>query len=127
MADFRVTFVDIDVHKDGDGVFNGKGDLYWALKVDGVAVSTRSVGNPRKTGAGESIDLQDESMTVTKSGSQNLVVSGSVSDRDPGADETASFTHNYTSVDSWGSTAPHAARLTDGKLDVTVNYTITRL
>lgn len=127
MANFKVSFVDIDVHKDGDGFFGGKGDLYWTLKVDGVAVSTRPIGNPRKTGTGETIDLQDESRTVAKSGAQTLVVSGTVSERDPGADESASFTHNYTSADLWGSTAPHAARLTDGKLDVTVRYTITKL
>ena len=38
-TNLQVTFTSIDVHRDGDPI--DRGELYWSLRVDGVAVSTR--------------------------------------------------------------------------------------
>jgi len=55
------------------------------------------------------------------------VVSGSVSERDSGVDETAPFSRSYTSGDNWGTGNPHSAHFADKNLDVTVNYIIERV
>ena len=100
MADtkLKVTFSDIEVTRDGDPI--DKGEIFWNLKVDGSVVSSRSSSNPYKIGSGGTISL-GQSSTVTKSGATgtNLIVSGSVSEKDNflgGKDDSAFFTHNYT-------------------------------
>ena len=126
MADTRllVTFVDIAVDSDGDPV--GKGEICWSLKVDGAVISHRDIGNPYKISSGDSITL-GQNTTVTKSGNANLVVSGSVSDKDGASkDDTAHFTDTWTSGNNWGI-GPRVQRLKDRNLDVTLNYLITRV
>jgi hypothetical protein len=125
-AKLKVTFLDIQVNKDGDPV--DRGEISWSFKVDGAVVTSRSSGNPYKIGSGGSIPLGD-SATVTKSGAvgTKLVVSGSVSEHDSGVDETASFSRSYTSGDNWGTGHPQSASIGDKNLDVTVNYLIERV
>lgn len=125
----KVTFVDIYVTKDGDPL--DKGEIYWSFKVDGSVVTSRSVGNPFSIGSGGTIVLGQTS-TVTKSGQvgTNIVVSGSVSEKDNllnGKDDTDAFTQSYTSGNNWGTGNPHSAQLRDNNLDVTVNYLIERV
>ncbi len=131
MADtkLKVTFSDIEVTRDGDPI--DKGEIFWNLKVDGSVVSSRSSGNPYKIGSGGTISLGQNS-TVTKSGATgtNLVVSGSVSEKDSGLggkDDSAPFTHNYNLGNDWGTGNPHTAHIVDNNLDVTVNYIIERV
>jgi hypothetical protein len=122
-TDLRVTFTDIEVTRDGDPI--DRGEIYWSLKVDGSVVSSRSVANPLKIGSGGTISL-GSSKTVTKSSTSgsNLVVSGSVSEKDGvGQDDYAPFTHTFTAGSNWGAGA-HTAHLADKNLDVTVNYII---
>lgn len=130
MADTRlkVTFSDIEVTRDGDPV--DRGEVYWSFKVDGAVVSSRSVANPYTIGSGGTISLGN-SKTITKSSAMgtNLVVSGSVSEKDSGLggkDDTDSFTHSYTSGNNWG-TGAHSANLVDNNLNVTLNYLIERV
>lgn len=125
----KVTFIDMEVINDGDPL--DKGELYWSLKVDGSVVTSRSVGNPQKVGSGGTISL-GQNATVTKSGQigTNLVISGSVSEKDSGfngKDESASFTHNYNSGDNWGTGNPHVVSFTDRNLNVTLNYLVERV
>jgi hypothetical protein len=131
MADtkLKVTFTDIEVIRDGDPV--DMGEVYWSLKVDGSVVASRSVNNPFKVGSGGTITL-GQNATVTKSGQigTNLVISGSVSEKDSflgGKDDSASFTHNYNLGNDWGTGNPHTAPLTDRNLDVVVNYIVERV
>jgi hypothetical protein len=125
-AKLKVTFIDIDVNKDGDPI--DRGEIIWNLKVDGSVVTSRPMGNPYKIGSGGSITL-DSSATVTKSGAMGtkLVVSGSVSEVDSGVDETASFSRSYTSGDNWGTGNPHSEHIADKNLDATVHYLIERV
>jgi len=126
MANYKVTFVDIEVIKDGDPL--DKGEIYWSFKVDGTTVSTRSVGNPVKVGSGGTITLgQSANVSKTSAAGVMLVVSGSVSEKDSGLsgkDESDSFTRNHSSGDAWGTTTPQVIRLTDRNLDVTLNYIV---
>jgi len=131
MADtkLKVTFTDIEVIRDGDPM--DKGEIYWSLKVDGSVVTSRSVDNPYKIGSGGTITL-GQSATVTKSGQigTNLIISGSVSEKDSGLngkDESASFSNNYNSGGNWGTSNPHAVPLTDKNLDVVLNYIVERV
>ena len=108
-----------------------KGELYWSLKVDGSVVATRSLNNPYKAGSGETVAL-GQSSTVTKTGQvgTNLIISGSVSEKDSGfngKDESASFTHNYNSGGNWGTGNPHTVTLADKNLNVTLNYIVERV
>jgi hypothetical protein len=124
----KVTFSDIEVTRDGDPI--DRGEIYWSLKVDGSVVSSRSVANPLTIGSGGTISLGG-STTVTKSEAPgtNLVVSGSVSEKDSGLggrDDSASFTHGYTAGNGWGAGA-HSANLVDNNLNVTLNYLIERV
>ncbi|MDQ1611206.1 MAG: hypothetical protein QOG00_1137 [Pyrinomonadaceae bacterium] len=131
MADtkLKVTFIDIEVVLDGDPI--DKGEIYWSLKVDGSAVTSRSVDNPYKIGSGGTITL-GQNATVTKSGQvgTNIIVSGSISEKDSGLsgkDESASFTHNYTAGNNWGTGNPHAVPLSDKNLSVVLNYLVERV
>jgi hypothetical protein len=128
MADvkLKITFIDMDVHSDGDKI--GKGKLYWSFKVDGAVVSSRSVGNPLIIGSGGTVSL-GTSRTVTKSGAigSELTVNGTLSEYDSlDRDESDSFQHNYTAADSWG-TGLRQANFSDGPLNVTLNYIIARV
>jgi hypothetical protein len=124
-TNLQVTFNSIEVHRDGDPI--DRGELYWRLNVDGVAVSTRSGANPLTFDSGGDISL-GSSRAVAKSATASLVVSGSVSEQDAGAnnDEMGAFTHTYVAGNNWGVGA-HTAHLVDRNLDVTVNYTIKRV
>lgn len=131
MADtkLKVTFVDIEVTRDGDPI--DKGEIYWSLKVDGSVVTSRSVGNPLTIGSGGTITLGGNA-NVTKSGAigTNLVVSGSISEKDSflgGKDDSGSFVHNYNLGNDWGTGNPHTAHIVDNNLDVTLNYLIERV
>ena len=131
MADtkLKVTFTDIEVIRDGDPL--DRGEIYWSFKVDGSVVSSRTSGNPEKIGSGGTITL-GQNATVTKSGQigTNLVISGSVSEKDSGLngkDESASFTHNYTIGNDWGTGNPHTIPLTDKNMSVVVNYLVERV
>ncbi|MEZ4661068.1 MAG: hypothetical protein R2911_26245 [Caldilineaceae bacterium] len=117
----KVTFTDIEVINDGDKI--GQGEVYWSLKVDGSVLSSRSVANPYKIGSGGTIQLGN-SVTVTKANSAgtNLVVSGSVSEKDSGKDESDSFTHTYWLPDF--GTGSQSVNLADKKFNVKVNYII---
>jgi hypothetical protein len=121
----QVTFNNIEVHRDGDSI--DRGEVYYRLNVDGVAVSSRSSANPLTIDSPGTIPL-GSSRTVAKAAGASLVVSGSVSEQDAGAnnDETGSFTHTYVAGNNWGVGA-HTAHLLDRNLDVTVNYTIKRV
>ncbi len=125
----KVTFIDMEVIRDGDPI--DRGEIYWSLKVDGSVVTSRSVGNPLTIGSGGTITLGGNA-NVTKSGAPgtNLVVSGSVSEKDSflgGRDDSASFTHNYNTGNDWGTGNPHTARLVDNNLDITLNYIVERV
>jgi hypothetical protein len=127
-TNLRVTFSDIEVTRDGDPI--DRGELYWSLKVDGSVVASRSVANPLTIGSGGTITLGNAA-TVSKSGAAgtNLVVSGSVSEKDSGLggkDDYAPFTHTYTAGNNWGA-GPHSAHIVDNNLDVKVNYIIERV
>jgi hypothetical protein len=127
MADTRlkVTFIDIDVHKDGDPL--DRGEIYWRLYVDGDAVTERDSGNPLTVTSGETITL-GASRTVTKAAGTSLAVHGYVAEEDSGLDEIESFRHTYDAGDNWGTALPQqTAHLVDGNLDVTVIYNIKRL
>jgi hypothetical protein len=125
-AKLKVTFTDIEVTRDGDPL--DRGELYWSFKVDGSEVASRSSSNPLTIGSGGTISL-GQSATVTKSGAvgTNLVISGSVSDKDGGKDESAPFSISYNQGDNWGTNNPHTAHLVDNNLDVTLNYIIERV
>jgi len=126
-AKLKITFVDIDVHSDGDPI--GKGEIYWSFKVDGRVVTSRSVGNPLIIGSREAIAL-GASATVTKSGAvgTKLVVSGSVSEQDnDDKDETDSFTDTFTSGDDWGTGLVQHKPLSARNLNVTLNYIVERV
>jgi hypothetical protein len=125
MADtiLKVTFIDLEVTRDGDPV--GRGELYWSFKVDGSVVSTRSSANPLTIGSGGSIALGDTA-TVTKSGAvgSNLMVSGTLSEKDVGKDESDTFSNSFSSIDNYGTGNPHPVRFTDNNLDVTLHYAV---
>lgn len=125
-AKLKITFVDISVNKDGDPL--DKGSIYWSLKVDGTVVTNRSSANPYKIGSGGTITLGN-STTVTKANiiGTKLVVSGSVSEKDSGPDETDSFSKTHTSGDLWGTGSLHSVPLVDKNLDVTVHYLVERV
>jgi len=125
----KVTFIDMEVIRDGDPI--DRGEIFWSFKVDGSAVTSRSVNNPLTIGSGGTITL-GQNATVTKSGAPgtNLVVSGSVSEKDSflgGRDDSASFTDNFNSGNGWGTNNPHAVRLIDNNLDITLNYIVERV
>ena len=124
-TNLQVTFTSIDVHRDGDPI--DRGELYWSLRVDGVAVSTRFSAQPLTIDSPGAISL-GSSRTVAKAASASLVVSGSVSEFDSGAnnDESGAFTHSYVAGNNWG-VGSHTAHLLDSNLDVTVYYTIKRV
>ena len=131
MADtkLKVTFIDIIVTRDGDPL--DRGEVYWSFKVDGSVVTSRSVANPLTIGSGGTITL-GASSTVTKSGAvgTNIVVSGSVSEKDSGfggKDDSDSFSHSYTAGSNWGTSNPHPVNLVDNNLNVTLNYIIERV
>ena len=116
-----VTFSEIIVDSDGDPV--GKGEIYWNLKVDGATVSQRVLGNPYKVGSGDTITL-GQNITVSKSAGANLIVSGSISDKDGASkDDEAHFTETLNAANNWG-VGPRIQRLKDRNLDVTLNYII---
>jgi hypothetical protein len=124
---FKVTFIDIDVHSDGDPI--GRGEIYWGFKVDGRVVTSRSVANPMIMGSNGTIAL-GASATVTKSGAvgTKLVVSGSLSEKDnDDKDESDSFTDTFTSGDDWGTGVVQHKQLSDGNLNVTLNYIVERV
>jgi hypothetical protein len=128
-AKLKVTFIDLQVTRDGDPLHKGK--IYWSFKVDGSVVTSRSVANPLTIGSGGTITL-GASSTVTKSGAvgTNIVVSSSVSEKDSflgGKDDSDSFSHSYTSGSNWGTGNPHAVNLVANNLDVTLNYIIERV
>jgi hypothetical protein len=128
-AKLKVTFIDIAVTRDGDPT--DKGEIYWSLKVDGCVVTSRSVANPLSIGSGGTISLGSSS-TVTKSGAvgTNIVVSGSVSEKDSflgGKDDSDAFSQSFTEGGNWGTGSPHAVTLVDNNLNVTVNYIIERV
>lgn len=125
-AKLKVTFVDINVSKDGDPI--DRGEIYFSLKVDGAIVTNRSSGNPYKIGSGGTIQLGN-STTVTKAGTvgTKLVVNGSVSEQDSGVDETQSFSRTHEVGDNWGTGSLHSVSLVDKNLDVTVHYLVERV
>ena len=74
----------------------------------------------------------DGSSTVTKSGAvgTNIVVSGTLSEKDSGfngKDDSDSFSHSYTSGSNWGTGNPHPVNLVDNNLNATLNYIIERV
>lgn len=125
----KVTFVDIEVTRDGDPL--DRGEIFWSLKVDGSVITSRSVANPLTIGSGDSITLgQHAIVTKPPTGGALLVVSGSVSEKDSflgGRDDSASFVQNFTAANDWGTGSPHTARIRDNNLDVTVNFIIERV
>jgi hypothetical protein len=125
-AKLKVTFTDIEIHKDGDPI--DRGDICWSLKVDGAIVTSRSSANPYKIGSGGNIPLGVSSI-VTKSGAvgTKLVVSGSVSEVDSGVDESASFSQSYVAAGNWGTGNVQSAPLSDKNMSVTVHYIIERV
>jgi hypothetical protein len=126
-AKLKVTFIDIDVHSDGDPI--GRGEIYWSLNVDGRVVTSRSPANPLIMGSNGTIAL-GASATVTKSGAvgTKLVVSGSVSEQDnDDKDEKDVFTDTFTSGDGWGTGLVQHKPLSARNLNVTLNYIIERV
>jgi hypothetical protein len=120
----KVTFIDIDVAKDGDPV--GKGDLYWNFKVDGALVANREAGNPYNVGSGGLITL-GTSKEVTKSDGSTLVISGAIKEKDDwDKDEGQSFSHSWKAPD-WGMGLPQPVRIVDKNLDVTMHYIVERV
>ena len=121
MTDIRVTFENIVVHQNGDA--QKKGEVYYLMQVDGQTVAERTRTNFRKTVDNETIAL-NASRQVTKTAGQTLTVFGSVSEKDgTSGDESDSFRLELTESDNWGAGAG-SRRLTDRKLDATVNYRI---
>jgi hypothetical protein len=125
-AKLKVTFVDIDVSKDGDPI--DRGEIYYSLKVDGAIVADRSSGNPYKIGSGGTIQLGN-STTVTKADTvgTKLVMSGSVSEKDSGVDETDIFVKTHTFGDKWGTGTLQSAPIADKNLNATVHYLVERV
>ncbi len=124
MADRKVTFRQLQVHKDGEPI--GKGELYYTLYVGDHKVVERTRTNPVKIGSGGVLNINESEIVRSLGASEDLVISGTVSEKDPGsAEESDSFRHSYSQGDSWGLGA-HEARLMDGrKFDVTLEYDIT--
>jgi hypothetical protein len=109
----RVSIDNLEVVKDGDP--SGQGELYWYFRADSTKIADRGVSNPRKTASGENIPI-GESVTVVKNPGETLVIYGSVSDKDSGADgadETASFHLSYNETTNWGA-GPINERISQG-------------
>lgn len=120
----KVTFIEIYVDKDGEPI--GKGEIYWNMSVDGAIVSNRTSTNPRKTGSGETITLND-SVTVTKNPGQYLTIAGSVSERDNlDKDESCPF-EDVWSGPSWGTGQIQKKNLSDRELAVTIQYKVEKV
>lgn len=123
MPSRNVQFRSIEVFRDGDPV--GKGEIYWNFHVGGNKVSDRPARDGVKAGNGETIRLNDSLVVHDLNGRDELEITGSVGDNDPGsANESDFFRHTFTRGDSWGL-GSHTARLRDGrKFDVAVHYTV---
>lgn len=123
MPNRKVQFRSIEVFRDGDPV--GKGEIYWTFNVGDNKVSERPARDGVKAGNGESIRLNDSMVVHDLDGRDELEITGSVGDNDPGsANESDFFRHTYTRGDNWG-VGSHTARLRDGrKFDVAVHYTV---
>jgi hypothetical protein len=124
MANVKVTFDRVEVHKDGEATQKGK--IYWKFSVNGVKVDERTSGNPMLVSSGSSIDL-NSSRSVELSGDQELVVNGFIAEKDSltsGKDETAPFERSYDRSENWGD-GLQTVRLIDRGLDTTLTYKIT--
>jgi hypothetical protein len=114
------------IYVSDNGEWPGKGELYWDLSVDGETVSSQPSSSPRKTGDGDTINL-NQSTTVTKGDNESVIVLLSVSEKDDflkGGDDNVSTKSTYTKSNNWGI-GPHTVTMSDGKhLSVKVDYTI---
>lgn len=128
MPSLKVTFNRIDVQKDGDGRFEGKGDFYYDMVVGDTKII--SVGREQNIGAsdGEKILMNASTdVTVPDSGpGASLRVSGWVSEADGGLagsdDRVGTFDHLYTPANGWGI-GHHSVKMTR-KAKVVVHYKI---
>ncbi|MBK9162005.1 MAG: hypothetical protein IPM27_10680 [Nitrosomonadales bacterium] len=120
----RVVVESIQVHNNGEPF--GKGELYWNISANGRIITERHASGALSVSDGEVIPLNEELIVRIPPNGQ-LVISGSVSDRDRNTrDESANFQRTYSNNDNWGL-GGYDVRLVDGPLDVTLHYRILSL
>lgn len=129
MARIKLEFVKIKVNKDGDGAFDGAGDIYYEFAVDTEIVAALPASGSVKANDGQSV-LMNKTYEFTRKPGETFSITGYVADADSlgsGKDDmTPELYTTYSSRARWGA-GDYDVRLRGSKLDVNVVYKITLL